>query len=341
MAHLVDLLRELGIAVEVEKDKSLVKDGKVDRDMLLEILDANEDTDKEDSPAGLTCEAKNVYQSKDKDGRHVWVTEYPKDLHEPVENKETAKFALLVRKKKSYDGRKQLEIDSIIVQSPILKKCLEPVLEDYPGITVSLARLTFKAPFEPFVHRWERFKQALATAEEGSEEQKHLDLLHSILETELKDLIATKEDHVANGVITFPHLWTIFEPGSLMYTVHMGHERVFELNSTNVSHGQDGSPVQSIYAWCVDWDGKKMGICHQNLSNGCFDGTTKITNLDVYPLEFHPEKEKLKKKLIERGRLFEKYAGYHYMAYKGVALGYGPCGMIKHTVCSTSSQLVS
>jgi len=38
------------------------------------------------------------------------------------------------------------------------------------------------------------------------------------------------------------------------------------------------------------------------------------------------------KRLVARGKLFERFAGYHYKAYRGVALGYGRCGMIKHNL---------
>src|SRR6202012_1882292 len=54
--------------------------------------------------------------------------------------------------------------------------------------------------------------------------------------------------------------------------------------------------------------------------------------LEAYPLEFHPEKEQLIQRLVLRGKLFERFAGYHYKAYRGVALGYGRCGMIRQHI---------
>ena len=59
---------------------------------------------------------------------------YPDDLDAPAENERTGRFALLIRNIKCYDGRKKLSIESIIVQSPLLKESLAPVLEDYPGV---------------------------------------------------------------------------------------------------------------------------------------------------------------------------------------------------------------
>ena len=95
--------------------------------------------------AGMITDVKNLYEGKpDSRGRTNWVDKYPDDIEEAAENAETAKFALLVRNKKCYDGRKTLQIDSIIVQSPLLKAVLGQVLKDYPGVTTTLDRLTFK-----------------------------------------------------------------------------------------------------------------------------------------------------------------------------------------------------
>jgi hypothetical protein len=60
---------------------------------------------------------------------------------------------VIVRKKKSIDSRKKFEADSLIVQSPWLKKALAGILEGYPGVTCEIKRLIFEAPFAPFVRK--------------------------------------------------------------------------------------------------------------------------------------------------------------------------------------------
>jgi hypothetical protein len=82
---------------------------------------------------GMECELKHLYQKEDDKGRTSWTDKYPEDLEEAAENEMTARFAILVRNKKSFDSRKKLEIDSIVVQSPLLKNVLSKVLKDYPG----------------------------------------------------------------------------------------------------------------------------------------------------------------------------------------------------------------
>ncbi|EXJ69450.1 uncharacterized protein A1O5_07486 [Cladophialophora psammophila CBS 110553] len=285
-------------------------------------------------PSGSINEAKALYSQKDKDGKYQWVTEEPVDVLEAAENEETARFAFLVRKQKSYDSRKKYDIHSIIVQSPWLKKCLGIILDDYPGITTNLDRLVFRAPFHPFVHRWDRLV-SLLEKDDFEEEiaRDHLKLFRDVLFEELKNAIAAKIDLVKNGVITFEYLWTIFEPQTLVYSVSDGKECVFKLNSsTRATDQRRGLDFLQLDVWAVDWDGTKFGQHHTNLQNYEFAGTTPITSLQAYPLEFHPERAQLLHRLVVRGKLFERLAGYHYKAYRGVALGYGRCGMIRHNV---------
>ena len=81
-------------------------------------------------------------------------------------------------------GRKKLQIDSIVIQSPLLKTALGDVMKDYPGVTTSLDRLTFKAPFKPFVHRWSKLIEALES-EQHEETKAHLELLFRTMEVSL------------------------------------------------------------------------------------------------------------------------------------------------------------
>ena len=90
--------------------------------------------------AGMECDLKHLYQKEDNKGRTSWTDVYPDDLNEAAENEMTARFAILVRNKKSFDSRKKLEIDSIVIQSPLLKNILSKVLKDYPGRFSALTR---------------------------------------------------------------------------------------------------------------------------------------------------------------------------------------------------------
>lgn len=101
------------------------------------LVNSKSEEGEEVTKVGMECDLKNLYQKEDDRGRHTWTEKYPDDLDEAAENEITARYAILVRNKKSFDSRKKLEIDSIVVQSPLIKNVLKKVLKDYPGKSIS------------------------------------------------------------------------------------------------------------------------------------------------------------------------------------------------------------
>lgn len=290
---------------------------------------------------GMISDAKNLYEGKpDSRGRSTWVDKYPDDLEEAAENAETARYALLIRNKKSYDGRKKLEMDSVVVQSPLLKRALGRVLDDYPGVTTSLDRLTFKAPFKSLVHRWTNLVSCLEE-EKDAEAKSHLDLFHRTMKEELQDDLKARDDYILNRVITWNTCWMIFEPGTTIFTSDDKEDRALRLKSASYISTQCG-PAFSLDCEYVDWDGEHFGLGGSRKLIYEFVGTNPITKLTAFPLKYHENLAEVKKELTERGRIFERLSGYHYKHYQGVAVGQGAWGPVKYNVCrlpSISSSL--
>lgn len=190
-----------------------------------------------DAIAGMSVGYKNLYSGKeDKRGRFQWQTEIPEDLGKPAEDAESEKWAIIVRHVKTYnDPKKVLTVHSIVIQSPLLKDLLKEVLAGYPGVTVGLKRLEFSGRFEPLIHRWpellaaiERLKEARgdAGADEKTDERiKHAELLQELLAKEFKDSIDASSDLKSQGVMTYEHLWTLFQPGSMVYSKQQSQDR--------------------------------------------------------------------------------------------------------------------
>jgi hypothetical protein len=184
---------------------------------------------------GSICNVHNLYQTKpDERGRTSWTDKYPDNLVEPGEKSDSSQYALIVRNSKCYDGRKSLQVHSIVVQSQPLKTFLGAVLEGYPGITIELDRVEFGRPFKPFVHRWEQFCKA-RNNETDMSVKSHVDLLYGILEEELRDTISSRKSLIANGVVTHELLWTIFEPGSIVFSFVDGRQRASTFKSGGIS----------------------------------------------------------------------------------------------------------
>ncbi|KKY30431.1 putative aaa family [Diaporthe ampelina] len=273
------------------------------------------------APVGCVSQVKNIYKSsKDKDGVWTWVDKYPEDVAEPAENAVTDTYAVLVRNVKSQDGRKKLEAHSIVVQSPWLQKALgDVVLKDYPGVACELKRLTFEAPFKPFIHRWFELLAYMKRPDLDVTTKEHLVVLHDILQYEIGDSIKAYEDYVLNGVITFEHLWMIFQPGSIILAAHKGPLSAFELGEAQYLENKCGKFL-GLSADCVDYSGKEFGRVTERIDVPEFIGTKNITGLNAFPLRFHENEEAVAASLVARGRIFEKLAGHHYKAYDGTAI---------------------
>ncbi|KAI0534603.1 P-loop containing nucleoside triphosphate hydrolase protein [Xylaria digitata] len=275
---------------------------------------------------GMICDKKDLYQKIDRRNKVTWTDELPDDLEEAAEDEETEKYALLVRNKKSEDSRKKLEIDSIVIQSPLIKNVLHDVLKDYPGVTTTLSRLIFSAPFSPFVHRRHELIEAL-NGEHDEETKSHLTLLKDILDAELKDVIAATDDYIKNKVVTYEHIWTLFRPGSMIYASRFGKAVAVRLVSGKFIQHQQLGPCYQLKCDRVDWDGSRFGYDVSPHFVPAFEGTLPITELECFPLSYHPDEKSVKEKLIARGRQFESLAGYHYKSYRGRAIEqtrYGP-----------------
>lgn len=216
-----------------------------------------------------------------------------------------------------------------MVQSPLLRRLLKKVLKDYPGVTTSLKRLEFSGRFEPLIHRWGEFQAAVERLGEDSDSKttkEHAMLLQEVLEKEFKSTIEESQDLIRNGVITYEHLWTIFQPGELVYTRQDGQDMALKLVNTQYGVDHKRNPCFWISGRYVDWSGSMWGTSKLNMRVYPFAGTRKVQHLSSYPFKFHPERDALKERLIERGTKVETYAGSHYKAYHGVAYNYDSWG---------------
>jgi hypothetical protein len=291
-----------------------------------------EESDGEKFAPGMKLGFKNLYSGKeDKKGRFQWQDTIPEDIGDPVENSETAKWALLVRNVKVYnDPRRVLSVHSIVVQSPLLKKLLAGVLKNYPGVTVGLNRLEFSGKFEPLIHRWAELQAAISKLGSATEEQRttkeHAELLQGILIKEFKSLIDTSQDMISKRVMNFELLWTLYQPGATVFSRQDGQETALTLQTTRYGMDTKGVPCFWITGKYVDWDGTKFGTQKLNVCVPVFTGTRAIGSLKAYPIEYHHDAQVLRERLIARGAKAEELAGSNYRAYHGVAWRMGSFG---------------
>ncbi|KAH0562182.1 hypothetical protein GP486_003116 [Trichoglossum hirsutum] len=291
-------------------------------------------------PEGMRCSIKNLYYVCN-NGHGYWADKIligavrPKKIPDPTETPENAQFALVVKQRPGSGGKKRFEIDSIIIQSPLLKSVLNTVLKDYPGVTPELSPLTFTPPFKPLFHRWDALVKAVRE-ERNPVTKEHLDLFFSIVEPELKETIKVRDEFIVHGVVTYQHIWTIFEAGTIVFATEEGQDSAYKLNKATETWNCIGKYRQlQLECEYVDWDGQKFGKNNKTLEIPSFSGTRPISELNVFPLEYHPEQKLVKERLLDRGKIFERLRGQHFKMYNGVALGKPIWGRrAKHNVCT-------
>ncbi|KAK4864887.1 hypothetical protein LT330_001510 [Penicillium expansum] len=267
-------------------------------------------------PVGTLCDFRTLYQTNPNGfGERAWSREVPTDLPDPVEDAESAQYALIVRKRKCYDGRRSLSIYSILVQSERLKEFLERALKDYPGVTATLQRLEIKSPFRPFVHRWEAITK-LRDEEQDPTTKAHVDMFYRIMDEELRDVIDRKNDLVAKGVITHELAWTILEPQDVVLSAEDGVRAYLFTQASSEGEPSQNDTFEVEY---VEFDGSKFGYNYTWLTIPSFPGTVPITSLPIFPLKYHPEKDTIQESLTKRGKEWEAYKGYHFKSYEGAS----------------------
>lgn len=248
-----------------------------------------------------------------------WVENFPEDVKEAVEATSEAKtYAIICRIKKSHGKSKEpLELDSIVIQSPLLKSVLGDVFADYPGITTTLEELTFVAPFWEFFYRWD----ALTESQEQQEfdTQEHTRVLLDALSLRLRDVRRVALDLFQNNVITYDYLWTLFPPGNLVYFRIDNQHCFLEIERTEYDVCTKSYDLRCKY---IEWNGKKFGWKFKLIQLKEFSGTRSIQDLEVYPVTWHKSADGIRSELLERGRKFVSLSGWHHKTYCGI---FRPC----------------
>lgn len=305
-------------------------DDAVDKD-IIEITEDGEEAlpDKnstEEATPGDKCKVKTLYEGPPKCSCCInWVEEYPQDLRENLEQSaESRSHALVLRKSKKHDGggdERSLELHSIVVRSAHMKAMLRRVFKDYAGVTPELKKVTFDKPFTPFFHRWQEFGEAVADPPSDDEvAQAHWQLLYDTVRAELAETITKSQDLIDHGVMTMELVWTLFKPHDIVYTCGPLGVQALKVTSSEYSKDCNGAPIYQVQGTHVDFDGKKLGFAGAVRSIQLFQGTKKITELSVYPIQYHETSDILREELIARGKVFEAHAGIHVKEYNHSAI---------------------
>ena len=263
----------------------------------------------EDLDLGKDLEVKKLYRNK----TYKWVDELPKEekVQKTARPAANSNYAIITR---HYVQDEELCLHSVVVQSPVLKALLARVFEDYPQLNAAFRgkRLIFEAPFRDFFYRWANYEDLLVMESRGPGNE-YLKLFDSIIRPEVAPHVAEHIDILQTGVVRFADAWTLFHPGTEVYTRASGDDRLYIFESVCGAMGTD----LSLICKYVTWTGHSFRWTRQTLTLFAYDGCQAVTDLSVLPLDFHPQARKLEKRLTKRGRKFESLSGIFFKSYTG------------------------
>ena len=183
-------------------------------------------------------------------------------------------------------------------------------------------------PLEIFFHSRTALQKKLekAKASEPLDENKVADLnIAANFADEEFEVTRTNFEHlVAAGDITWNLLWAIFSPNILMYRYHplVEQHQILKIRTIKQVTRPDKSRYWSLNCHVVADDGVKFGLAYEPFSMAIeeFDGVRKITDLHVFPLEYHENATQIRTDLLSRGRRFAALNKPRVMETSGPAM---------------------
>lgn len=233
---------------------------------------------------------------------------------------------------REFDDRRQFWRRSIEIVSPVFGDLLEDVSQYHSDVALVDDELRLTEPLMVLFHNRKRLT-GIANASVGSsvefipQGQDHAKFILDFMRTDFAD-VTKKYDEIESaspsGLITFPELWMLYKPGTVVYTTENGEHEAFVIESIRGmqkrQRGQSGRHSYTrldLVCWSINYDGEIFGRVWSTHCIAPFHDTREIKSLDLVPEMFLPETEKTKASLISRGKHFWSLQGQQYREYTG------------------------
>lgn len=164
-----------------------------------------------------------------------------------------------------------------------------------------------------------------------------LALLLDFVKTEYAKMLERIDSLLEHGEITFDLLWAILLPEIEYFTLDpkCGKPRTVILKWATEGCGMTG-PYYTLDCEYVEafgnqpdttrdgediacTDKKRFGRAKMTTMIMGFQGSIKIHQLRMFPIDYHPKRDEIRARLIERGRKWAAHDGIHHKHYSGIA----------------------
>lgn len=288
-----------------------------------------------DPEFGTSASVKIFYEGKNSNPNHYnWTETPPKQLNEKVaraNNRVAIKiFKIKDHEQPTISGKTPLKIHSIEIQSAILVAALKDIVKDEGMYLETTESAKFQQPFKPLFFCYDKIMALYDKTKSGGVLKQHLKLLVQVMDEMFGSFMNHLKHLNASGLISYKLAWTYFRKDAMLFCPSTDSERIFRVVATSyVTH-----PVPHMLINCeeIGFDGETFAWRATSKQIPCFAGNLPVTELPVYPLEFHDDPEAVKERLTVRAKKALEYQELTYCEYTGVGLLKTQCGMQRHNV---------
>lgn len=241
-----------------------------------------------------------------------------------------------------------------IISAP-LQEVLRQVITFDPSVSLYQDPISLQTPFSVLFHNMPALEEYSVTAEADEPGTKDLRVLLYICKKVFARLFQSIRVSLAAGDVFDEALTALYRPGALLLATDVYKQpHVFMCLSARSEHVQytDGDDRHEfiVRTWYLQWNHLYQRLERQlaHFSLGDYDGTRKIKELPIYPLDYYgtdTAQRDLKAQMIERNRRWTRLVSQKPSCWKheGLAVVQGSdVGQIKvsHDVRSPKSHFM-
>ncbi|KAK6860718.1 hypothetical protein PG995_004354 [Apiospora arundinis] len=298
-----------------------------DLDRLSELIKSEEEYGSD----GEDCEL-HIYESRvDTRGERVILRAGTKRDLSTATKKRSSQAALVVTRFYNQWSPQKAHRTELEVQSKYLVIALRNVVGDYSGVDFTSKTVCFVEPPRCLFHYRDDLQQ-YAEASDDNTLKDHMQLLlqytQKVLSQETKTYDSFLSGRLLAPELEHSRLWILFKPGCFVYEKLDGIESISRLRSIEGEREKTGN-TDRLVSWIlfserINLVRGKIGLTRHQVKISRYDGRRPIFYLSAVPLQFHPEEDRIKLDLLERGRRFISLSGMNHCYYDGTANVFKP-----------------
>ena len=243
------------------------------------------------------------------------------------ENQPSAEAALVLTR--LYDISRELQATQLEINSPHIKAALREAVRSYPEVNIdSSGPITiFGEPRCLFHYRIEL--EAYASTLHDQIAKHHVNFclryMARVLRSEILSYRNTMQDQDVTPGLEFQNLWMAFKPGALLYQkinnvdVICRLKEMSEIKEMYKTRGDKYAPFWHLRTEVLRCVGKQMSYMYHIVDISHYDGYKPLNELEMFPLEYHPQRDSIKRNILQRGEKYVSLRGIHHCSYEGLA----------------------